>query len=608
LRLGRRLAVAFGIIIAALLALGVVGYTQINAVDEQAQVLAERQNVKEGLLVKIRARFHMGVVYATQHLYVYDGDLKTQEAVKAELDGLVADNNADGAAFEKLLTPTERKAYDAFVAARSDYRPHLVKAFELSRAETVKNTDRDASRTVYVDDLLPRSEVAIAAIGHLGDVVKAESHQAAVEADEVAASARRTIILVALGAIAAAVALALLITRSVTVPVDRLVQKLRSVRDHDLAELCAGLGAMRDGDLTRPAVAQTEPLPECGTDEVGVASTTVNEVIAEVTAAVEAYEAMRADLGEVIGGVTETAESLAGSSQQMASTSEEAGRAVSDIGHAMGDVATGAERQMKMVEEAARAVEGARRAATDSATDAGDSARAADAARAMARDGVVAAGEASDVMGAVRAASEEVTGTISRLHDKSDEIGGIVATISGIAEQTNLLALNAAIEAARAGEQGRGFAVVAEEVRKLAEEAQTAASSISGLVGEIQAETGSAVAAVEASRERTLAGADTVERTREAFTQIEDAVHDVTGRVSRIADMAGHASEALEQLAHEISEVASVAEASSASAQEVSAATEQTGASAQEIAASAAALAETAESLEGLVKRFKVAV
>lgn len=59
-----------------------------------------------------------------------------------------------------------------------------------------------------------------------------------------------------------------------------------------------------------------------------------------------------------------------------------------------------------------------------------------------------------------------------------------VKIINEIAERTDILAINAAIEAARAGESGKGFAVVANEVRKLAENSQIAASEISDLMNE----------------------------------------------------------------------------------------------------------------------------
>ena len=184
----------------------------------------------------------------------------------------------------------------------------------------------------------------------------------------------------------------------------------------------------------------------------------------------------------------------------MATTSAEAGRAVDEIASAIGDVAQGAERQVRVVESTRDAVQEAARAAGSSAESARGSAEAADARpRRRPRGRRCRQRSHQGHRRSLAEASGRVGTGIERLSEKSERIGGIVATITGISEQTNLLALNAAIEAARAGEQGRGFAVVAEEVRKLAEESQAAAGQIASLIGEIQTDTSTVVSAVDES-------------------------------------------------------------------------------------------------------------
>jgi methyl-accepting chemotaxis protein len=285
----------------------------------------------------------------------------------------------------------------------------------------------------------------------------------------------------------------------------------------------------------------------------------------------ETVRSVLTSLGNVVGELRQAAE-------QMASTSEGAGRAVGEIAKAVEDVAKGAERQVQMVEAA--------RASTEVTIE------AARQATSFSEEGVEAATNATSAMHAVHSSSSHVSDVMTALASKSEQIGGIVETITGIAGQTNLLALNAAIEAARAGEQGRGFAVVAEEVRKLAEESQQAAASISSLVEEIQAETQTAVDVVAEGSKRSAEGVAIVEQAREAFVQIGGSVADVTGRIGQIGEV--------------MDEVAAVAEQSSASTQQVSASTEETFASTQQIADSAQQLSRTAEELEKLVGQFNI--
>lgn len=110
-------------------------------------------------------------------------------------------------------------------------------------------------------------------------------------------------------------------------------------------------------------------------------------------------------------------------------------------------------------------------------------------------------------------ASKEMQKDMDKLLEVINHMNEVIAGINAISSQTNLLALNASIEAARAGEAGRGFAVVADEIRGLAEETQ----KLTGNMG----------AFVEAIRSASEKSATSATGTIEALGEMTDKIKNV---------------------------------------------------------------------------------
>lgn len=270
------------------------------------------------------------------------------------------------------------------------------------------------------------------------------------------------------------------------------------------------------------------------------------------------------------------------------------------------NVAAGLTEQMNAATETSTAVE---RISADIRQVAGNANQVADQsaqAAEKAQNGADIVGKSVGQMEAIAKSAGAVADAIIKLNDKSKEIGQIVGAISGIAGQTNLLALNAAIEAARAGEQGRGFSVVAEEVRKLAEESEAAAKQIAALIGEIQDDTGEAVAVMGRGAREVQLGTEMVAEAGQAFGEIVRLVTACSKQVKEISAAVENMAVSSQQIVGAVKRIDNLSTRSSGESQTVSAAAEEQLASMEEFSSSSQALAQLAQDLQSLVAQFRV--
>lgn len=156
---------------------------------------------------------------------------------------------------------------------------------------------------------------------------------------------------------------------------------------------------------------------------------------------------------------------------------------------------------------------------------------------------------------------QEMMEAVQKIHETSEQVVGIIATIEQIADQTNLLSLNASIEAARAGEAGKGFAVVADEIGKLAQESSKAANMTRNLIS--------------VSMEEIDKGNQIADHVMDSLKTAVGAVDKVNTMIQKTAENAADQAQSMEQIRVGIEEISQGVQDNSAIAEESSATSEE---------------------------------
>jgi len=323
-------------------------------------------------------------------------------------------------------------------------------------------------------------------------------------------------------------------------------------------ELRGRLERVSQGDFSQPLAVRHAD------DEMGMITTAYNRLLDQV--------------GEMIRGVRQAADTADAQCVRMASLAGDSARNVEGQQAEIDQVATAMNEMLATSQEVARSTV--------------EAASAADLAEQQTSTG-------SEVMSgsvhAIRSLSGHVdglAGVMQQLVQDSQEIGKVLEVISGIAEQTNLLALNAAIEAARAGEQGRGFAVVADEVRNLAGRTQSSAKEVGVLIERLQSQAMRAGEAMDASRQSSTATLERIEAAQQALAKIVGAVQTIRGMTNQIATAAEEQSQVAEDMNCSLTRIATVAD--------------QAAVVSQDTASSGQSIMQSMNGLKTLTGRFRL--
>ena len=442
------------------------------------------------------------------------------------------------AAYEPLIASDKERSFYAPVKNSADA---YVKQLDLLEP-LMRQGDITAAVNLVSTGIRPLTNTMEAQIKDLTTFNNEGAAQAGQNATDLYNNGLWLVVGIIAGVVILTVGLALLLTKSITSPINDALSVAERIAASDLSK----------------------EILVSGTDEAG--------------RLLKALAQMQANLRSTIMQISDSSTQLASASEEMTAVTEESSRGLVAQNDEVNQAATAVTEMSAAVDEVARNAESASQESkrTQGYTEVG-LARVAQTLKSIQK-----------LNGNVENTSEQIQG----LSDRAQSITKVVEVIRAIAEQTNLLALNAAIEAARAGEQGRGFAVVADEVRALAHRTQVSTQEIEQMIAAIQNDSDLAVKAMNTSKDLATESLGVAQEASTSLDQISTAIVQINERNLMIAT----ASEEQSHVAREVDRnLVSIRELAT-----------QSAAGASQTASACGEMSKLAVNLNQLVNRFVV--
>ncbi|WP_380159597.1 methyl-accepting chemotaxis protein [Kineococcus sp. R86509] len=496
LKVAAKLFAGFGVVCVLLVVLIVVGTTRLATAQGHLSDLYSSSMASVSAVDDVKASF-LQMNQDLSNVALAEDDASTQAAEQAM--------TGDDQTSEKAWKAYEASGPGAPAELRKTARD-LLDQQDQARPGAIgpaKLTDPSEFIAYRAQNLDPLTDKVLTVLDQLG----AAEDKAAAATRDAGASAYHSAVALMIGLGAAsllfAVAVAVVIARSIAIP---------------LAEVVIVMRGLAQGRLDRRIQHESE-------DEVGQLAEATNTSLDH--------------LSDLVRQITDNATSLSASSEELTTVATQ--------------LSSGAEESSAQAQVVSAATE-------EISANIGTVAAAGEQMTAAINEIATSTAQASQTAATAVAAADDAGATIERLGTSSREIGDVVKLITTIAEQTNLLALNATIEAARAGEMGKGFAVVAGEVKELAQQTARATEEIVAKVNATQADAHAAAEAITQIGE-VIASIDGLQSTIAAAVEEQSAT--TSEMVRNVTEVSGGSRE----ISANISGIAAAAEQTTTSAQ-----------------------------------------